>query len=225
MRQSRVLVAIVTLLLSCPVVARADVVLDWNAIAMATLASQRQSPFASARFLSITQLAVFEAVNAITGDYEPYLGTVVAPAGASADAAAVAAAYTVLKSYFPEATNLDAAYVASLAAIPDGSAKTDGIATGQMAAAQMMARRVGDGASPAASYLPTSSEPRRMADHAELSPCRRCELPLAEHRPVRNPEHARQPGLDGPVFPGSAAGPDEQRVPEGLQRGDDGRQP
>ena len=149
MRQLRMFVAIVTLSLSCPIVARADVVLDWNEIAMATLASQRQSPFASARFMSITQLAVFEAVNAITGDYEPYLGTVVAPAGASADAAAVAAAYTVLKNYFPGAANLDPAYAASLAAIPDGSAKTAGIATGETAAAQMIARRVGDGASPA----------------------------------------------------------------------------
>ena len=102
-----------------PIAARADVVLDWNAIAVSTLVSQGQSPFAQARFMAITQLAVFEAVNAITGDYEPYLGTVVAPAGASADAAAIAAAYHVLKNYFPlAAANLDAAYAASLAAIP-----------------------------------------------------------------------------------------------------------
>ena len=87
--------------------------------------------------MAITQLAVFEAVNAITGDYKPYLGTVVAPPGASADAAAVAAAYKVLKNYFPLAPNLDPAYAASLAAIPDGSAKSGGIATGQAAAAQM----------------------------------------------------------------------------------------
>ena len=91
--------------------------------------------------MAITQLAVFEAVNAITGDYKPYLGTVVAPAGASAEAAAVAAAYTVLKNYFPLAPNLDSAYAASLAAIPDGPAKSGGIATGQAAAAQMIALR------------------------------------------------------------------------------------
>jgi hypothetical protein len=40
---------------------------------------------------------VFEAVNMITGDNKPYFGTVVAPAGASAGAAVVAAAYQVLK--------------------------------------------------------------------------------------------------------------------------------
>jgi hypothetical protein len=109
--------------------------------------------------MSITQLAVFEAVNAITGDYEPYLGTVIAPVGASADAAAIAAAYRVLKNYFPGAANLDTAYAASLAAIPDDAAKTDGIATGEAAAAQMIALRLGDGSSPAEFYLPESSDP------------------------------------------------------------------
>jgi hypothetical protein len=117
MTRLRTVVTIVLLVCS-PIAARADVVLDWNAIAVPTTASQ--GPFAQARFMAITQLAVFEAVNAISGDYEPYLGTVVAPVGASADAAAVTAAYRVLKSYFPAAPNLDPAYAASLAAIPDG---------------------------------------------------------------------------------------------------------
>jgi hypothetical protein len=151
-------VALIVVLACSPMVARADVVLDWNLIAMST-ASVGQNPFAQARYMAITQLAVFEAVNAITGDYEPYVGTVVAPAGASADAAATTAAYRVLKSYFPGAATLDTAYAASLAAIPDGSAKTDGIATGEAAAAQMIALRAGDGSSPAEFYLPESSEP------------------------------------------------------------------
>ena len=65
------------------VFARADVVLDWNVIAVNTAIANGQSPFAQARFAAIAQLAVFEAVNAITGDYRPYLGTIVAPPGAS----------------------------------------------------------------------------------------------------------------------------------------------
>src|SRR3954470_9827041 len=109
--------------------------------------------------MAITQLAVFEAVNAITGDFEPYLDTVSAPAGASPEAAAAAAAYTVLKHYFPLASNLDPAYAASLAAIPDGSAKADGIATGQAAAARMILARATDGSSPAQFYQPTSTDP------------------------------------------------------------------
>ena len=160
MKRLSTAVTLVALMTCSPIAARADVVLDWNQIAISTLVKQGQSPFAQARFMAITQLAVFEAVNAITGQYQPYLGTVVAPAGASADAAAVTAAHDVLKHYFPlAAPTLDAAYAASLAAIPDGSAKSGGIATGQAAAAQMIAVRVGDGSSPAQFYVPTSVAP------------------------------------------------------------------
>src|SRR4051812_34779791 len=134
MRRLLASVTLLALLACSPVAAAADVVLDWNAIAVSTLVAQGQNPFGQSRVLSITQLAVFEAVNAITGGYKPYLGTVVAPPGASAEAAAVAAAYAVLKHYFPLAANLDPAYAAALAAIPDGSAKSGGIATGQAAA-------------------------------------------------------------------------------------------
>jgi PAP2 superfamily len=159
MRRASTSVALVGLLVCSPIAARADVVLDWNAIAVSTFIGQSQAPYAQARYMAITQLAVFEAVNAITGDYKPYLGTVVAPVGASADAAAVAAAYTVLKHYFPLAPNLDPAYAASLALIPNGSAKSGGIATGQAAAAQMIAQRLNDGSSPPQFYLPTSIDP------------------------------------------------------------------
>jgi hypothetical protein len=159
MRRLLASVTLVALLLWSPIAAKADVVLDWNGIAVSTLVSQGQSPFAQARFMAIAQLAVFEAVNAITADYTPYLGTVVAPVGASADAAAVAAAYTVLKHYFPLAPGLDAAYATSLAAIPSSSAKNDGITVGQAAATQMIALRLNDGSSPAQFYLPASIDP------------------------------------------------------------------
>ena len=97
---------------------RTDTVLDWNAVLTATVAAQ--NPFAQARFAAITQLAVFEAVNACTERYRPYLGTVTAPARASAEAAAVAAAHGVLKHYFPgNAAALDSARGQSLAAIED----------------------------------------------------------------------------------------------------------
>src|SRR3984885_914501 len=89
-----------TLLLG-PAVAKADAVLDWNLIAVNTAIANGQSPFAQARYAAIVQLAVFEAVNAITRDYRPYLGSTVAPHGASADAAAIQAAYRVLSTYFP----------------------------------------------------------------------------------------------------------------------------
>jgi len=135
--------------------ARADVVLDWNAIAVSTAIANGQNPFAQARYAAITQIAVFESVNAINGDYKPYLGTITAPPGASAEAAAIQAAYHVLSTYFPSsASTLDAERAASLASIPDGQAKDDGITTGDAAAAAMIALRANDGSSPPQFYTP-----------------------------------------------------------------------
>lgn len=119
-----------------------------------------QNPFAQARFAAITELAMFEAVNACTRDYEPYLGAITAPADASADAAAIAAAHGVLRNYFPaSAASLDGLRAASLAAIPDGPSKTDGIAVGEAAAAALIAARANDGSSPPQTFLPASTDP------------------------------------------------------------------
>ena len=154
----RFAVGVAGVLLMISATARADVVLDWNAIMLNTIGGQ--NPFFQARFAAITQTAVFEAVNAITGDYEPYLGTIAVLPGASAEAAAVAAAHGVLKNYFPgSAASLDAARVISLAAIPDGQAKDDGIAVGVTTASAMIADRANDGSAPGQFYTPLSANP------------------------------------------------------------------
>ena len=149
---------ITAVLFAAPAIASADVVSDWAAIMASTV--RTQSPHVQARYAAITQLAVFEAVNAITGDYNPYLGIITAPSGASTEAAVIAAAHAVLKNYFPadEAT-LDAARDTSLGAIRNGWAKNAGIAAGEAAAAAMIAERTNDGSSPAQFYTPPSTDP------------------------------------------------------------------
>ena len=93
-----------------PSTARADTVTDWNAIMQATVTAPPTNPFFQARWGAIVQLAVFEAVNAIKGDYEPYLGIIDAPPWASPDAAAIAAAHRTLVTLRPgKAAALDAA--------------------------------------------------------------------------------------------------------------------
>jgi len=145
-------------LLSTVALSANDPVLEWNSIMVSTMSGQ--NPIAQSRFAAITQVAVFEAVNAIDKDYDPYLGTVTAPRGASAEAAAIAAAHAVLKNYFPtNAPALDAARAASLAGIPDGTRKQDGIAVGEAAAAAMIDLRIDDGSAPPEFYLPTSANP------------------------------------------------------------------
>ncbi len=149
-------VALMGLLSASP--ARADVVLEWNALMQATVSMQ--NPFAQARLAAITQLAVFTAVNAVTRRYEPYLDGVHAPHGASAEAAAVAAAHRVLTHYLPDsAPALDAARQQSLAAIPDGPGKRAGVSVGEAAAAAMIDARAGDGSAPPEFFLPSSTQP------------------------------------------------------------------
>ena len=119
-----------------------------------------QNPFAQARLAAITQLAVFTAVNAVTGRYEPYLDGIDAPYGASAEAAVVAAAHRVLTHYVPASTPaLDAARRQSLVAIPDGPGKQAGIGVGEAAAAAMIASRADDGSAPPQFFLASSSDP------------------------------------------------------------------
>jgi hypothetical protein len=139
--------------------AHADIVTDWNAIMQTTVSVAPTNPIFQARWAAIVQLAVFEAVNAVTGDYDPYLGTIVAPAGASPDAAAIAAAHRTLVTLRPgSAADLDDVRAKTLAAIPDGPAKEAGIATGEAAAAAVLLMRANDGSVPAVTtpYIPGS---------------------------------------------------------------------
>jgi hypothetical protein len=145
------------MLLSTVVLSASNPVLEWNSLMVSTTAGQ--NPFFQARFAAITQLAVFEAVNAIDKDFDPYLGTVRASPTASREAAAVAAAHAVLKNYFKDrATVLDAARDASLASIADGVSKEEGIAVGKAAAAAMIELRTDDGSAPPEFYAPASSD-------------------------------------------------------------------
>jgi hypothetical protein len=130
-----------------------DAVTDWNAIMQTTVSSS--NAVVQNRSAAIVQLAVFEAINAIVGDYDPYLGTIVAPPWASSDAAAIAAAHRTLVILYPgSAPANDALRAASLAAIPDGPAKVAGIEVGLAAAEAMLALRADDGSGAIVPYTP-----------------------------------------------------------------------
>jgi hypothetical protein len=127
-------------------VANPQVVLDWNATAAAALVVSGKPQPESMVYIGLTQAAVYDAVIAIEGGFEPYLVEPGVPPGASAEAAAAAAAYGVLVTYFPaQKPALDAAYTASLAGIPDGPAEDRGVLVGQQVAAGLVAARIDDG--------------------------------------------------------------------------------
>lgn len=159
----------------CPVSASAhgnaeqdDAVRVWNANAITALTNATTAATPGAQFsppvaiiqLAIVQGAVYDAVNAINGKYEPYLDGAKAPSSASKAAAASTAAHDVLIALIDQApvtatltaevktaikTRLDADYAASLAEIRDNRARLHGVNAGVAAAAAMLANRAGDG--------------------------------------------------------------------------------
>ena len=137
--------------------ARADSVTDWDQIAAAALQSPGTAtpPGAGQGAPSIVHLAmvhaaVYDAVNAIDGGHEPYVSSPAAEPFYSQDAAVAAAARHVLVNGglgIPAArlVTIEAAYETAIDAIAPGPAKDGGIATGEAAAAALLAARAGDG--------------------------------------------------------------------------------
>jgi membrane-associated phospholipid phosphatase len=118
-------------------------VLDWNTFA-STLVAANLPPGPQTYTLAVVQIAIHDALNAIDARYEPYEFTGSAP-GASVAAAVAAASRDTLVQLVPQAAaSIEAAYDAALASISDEGARDAGIATGQAAAAAILARRSGD---------------------------------------------------------------------------------
>ena len=130
-----------------PVAADPKVVSDWNAVAFDTIIVDAGKANAEAfMWFAFEQAAVYNAVVGITRRYELYNWNVRGPRRASPQAAAAVAAHDVLLEYFPASQGrLDTALAASLAEIPDGRAKRQGIRYGGRAADRLIDLRVDDG--------------------------------------------------------------------------------
>jgi hypothetical protein len=125
-----------------------DQVLAWNQHAYNELiVTAAQGPPVAVMHLAMVHGAIYDAVNAIDGRFEPYLGAPSADGTESKDAAAAAAAYQVLLSLLPADRDdeLLGYYTTSLGLIPDGAAETEGVEIGNAAAAAMVAARTNDG--------------------------------------------------------------------------------
>ena len=107
----------------------ANVVSDWNAIASTTIVKNAgKAPGSAGVWFTYSSLAVYDAVNAITGQYRPFYYQIAGPPDASVDVAAAVAAHRILVNYFPaQQTTLDTQLATSLANIvASGTAKDEG---------------------------------------------------------------------------------------------------
>jgi hypothetical protein len=124
----------------------ADVVTDWNTAALNAIRAGSTAPPIASRSLAILHASIYDAVNGIARTYEPYLVQSFAPASASREAAASAAAHDTLVNLFPaSASSFDALHAAILAGIPNGPQKIAGILWGEFVANQILAARANDG--------------------------------------------------------------------------------
>jgi hypothetical protein len=153
---------------SSPVASASDnAVIDWNAVAgqaaRDACLAPANDPLHEARMYAIGHIAVHDALNAIDHRYDSYVYGFDAPSGTSPEVAVAAAAHAALvavlldlpSELFPAAcgaagvATVDAAYIAALAAVPDGPAKAQGVAVGEASAAAIVALREDDRANDA----------------------------------------------------------------------------
>jgi hypothetical protein len=122
----------------------------WNQILLSIVRTPGAQPASvhTTRSFAIMHAAIYDAVNAIDGKHAVYRVRLsdVSPS-ASKDAAASSAAHDVLTALYPAFRNaFDSDLVQSLAAIPDGEDKAEGIRIGAEVASQMLQLRAKDGA-------------------------------------------------------------------------------
>jgi hypothetical protein len=140
-------IAILAILLATPASVSADAVADWNGIAVqATLTGARPGPI-GVLDIAMVQAAIYDAVQAIEGRFEPYYVEIPGASG-SPEAAAAKAAHDVLVNRFPaQAASLDTTYQQYL--FNHGLAEADpGVGVGAAAAAGIIALRACDGSFP-----------------------------------------------------------------------------
>lgn len=113
----------------------AQVVRDWQRTLVRTVYTEQLTPIPiGVPYLGFTSMAMYDAVKRAERR------------NVSAEAAAAVAAHGVLVEYFPTSqANLDADLASSLAAVPDGGAKTTGILVGENAAKDLIEEREDDG--------------------------------------------------------------------------------
>ena len=175
--------------------ARADVVTDWNVTTNALVANDvGNNP--KLRTLAMVHVAMSDAINTVQNRYARVIATLPAAPSASAEAAAATAARQILTEIYPkQKVKIEEAYAASLKAIPDGPAKTEGIKLGMEVAAAVQADRANDGTNAPDTYRPHAARGhtcrrRRRCGSNMRAPSRGCSRAPTSSGPARR-RHCR----------------------------------
>lgn len=163
---------------------------------------EQLGPGRSARAMAIVHIAMFDAVNAITGGYRSYTGLARERRPASIDAAIATAAHTTLVQMFPsQRASFDSLYAEDIARLSPAieQRKNLGIAIGNRAATRILGMRASDGSVGADPVMGSEWETRSDAGHWRQDPISQAPIALGAHwgevRPfvMRSPSQFRVP--------------------------------
>lgn len=140
-------------------------------------------PTRSSRAMAIVHIAMFEAINAITGGYKSYTGMPRAELSVSMKVAVAQAAHDTLVALYPShAPTFDAKLAEDLASVTDAMASQNGVTLGQAAAQAILQMRAADGSDNTVAYV-FSNDPGKW----RVDPLNPGQSPLGEEWPQVTP--------------------------------------
>jgi hypothetical protein len=173
-----------------------DSILRWNGIALGASAldhtppapgetrafREQLGPGRASRALAIVHIAMFDAVNAMVGEYDSYTG-VRAPRGPlSIEAAISQAAHDTLAALFPaQAASFDVRLAEDLGKIKNKNAKASGIYLGKRAASAILSLRANDGSAHPEVFIGIDYTPSDLPGHWRMDPISLIPIALGTH--------------------------------------------
>jgi hypothetical protein len=174
----RIVVAVIGVMIALASPARADVITDWNQAAVAVMKAGNVVGNPWTRNMAMLHVAMSDAVNSVQGRYSSYVSPGPTKPDVSAEAAAASAARQIMLQQVPgQKALIDQTYAETIKAVPEGAAKSEGIAIGERCAAAVLADRASDGTNVPDTYRPLTTPgvwipttPPLFAEYARAKP-------------------------------------------------------
>src|SRR5439155_292262 len=136
----------------------------------------------ASRAMAIVHIAIFDAINAVLGQYRSYTGIQSAHHPFSTAAAVGQAAHDTLVSLFPsQKASFDQALADDLLRITGGPLKQNGVTFGKQVAAAILAMRVADGAEIPELHLGVDYSTSNLPGHWRQDPISLIPIALGAH--------------------------------------------
>ena len=180
-----------------PAIAADNAVLRWNDQVLNATRLSRNPPPVAALHLATFHAAIFDTVNGFGQRHRPWHVANPAPAGADLDAAIAGAAFTVLRALWGESSNprnFQVALEQLLVGVPEGPARTSGLAYGKQVAEAVLSLRAQCGLGKTATATFSSSEPGKWRETPPgFRPCVTPQVGAVTPFVMRAPDQFRPP--------------------------------